>query len=252
MEKLLTIIQKLKTDVYSAITVFNQDTSRKIESNASGEFLIQKNVSIENFFEQLNKDGVKNITIVVRRKNGSSKTGLNYKDDPKFLPIQMSFEPKQEAQSNHNLPATQQNSMSWLAGGLNQADAIYKMMDHTRLVQECETMKAKNEILEKDNKELREKVLRNEISSGNSQANAELIKTLAPLLMPVVSKLVASPEVPGLGNANISPVKQNFITAVQGMDDDSISFVAQIMAHFGNENYVKELDQLIAKYNGGN
>lgn len=250
MEKLIEIIQKLKTDQYAAITVLNNaNPLKKVVREFTGAMLIEKFGSIENFFEQVNKDGIKDITILVRRKNGGT-----YKADPKYSPINISFEPKAEAQTvaNQNNNNTMQ-SQNWLTGGLNQADAIYKFMDHGRLVTECEGLKAKNEILEKDNKELREKVLRNEITGSNSAANTELIKTLAPLMMPFVNKLVAVPDVaPGLNQPNISQVKQNFITAVQSMPDDNVDFLISIMAHFGNDNYVKELDQLISKYNGGN
>jgi len=247
MEKLIEIIQKLKTDQYAAITVLNNaNPLKKVVREFTGAMLIEKYGSIENFFEQVNKDGIKDITILVRRKNGGT-----YKADPKYNPINISFEPKAEVQTVSNQNNNAMQPQNWLTGGLNQADAIYKMMDHTRLVTECESMKAKNEILEKDNKELREKVLRSEITGTNSAANTELIKTLAPLMMPFVNKLVAAPDVAALNQPNISPVKQNFITAMQNVPDENIDFLMSIMAHFGNENYVKELDQLISKYNGG-
>lgn len=251
MNKLIEIIQKLKSDVYAAITVIDKAKPlQKVCTDQTGQMLIEKHGSIENFFETLNKNGVKELLVIVRRKNGST-----FKEDSKYAPIEMSFEPKAQDQQNYSQAqsnAQSQNSMNWLAGGLNQADAIYKMMDHTRLVQEVEKLAAKNEILEKDNNELRDKNLRNEISGSNSAANAEMLKTFAPLLMPLVNKLVAAPDAAAsLAQPNLSPLKQQFVTIAQSMDDETLNDLIFIMQNFANAEFVAELNNLIMKYNAG-
>lgn len=248
--KFISLLQKLKRDPLTALTVINPSKPFKpLIINATNEVFVADYGSVENYFEELVSQGVTNVTVIERRQNGTSKKGTNYKEIEAF-PINISPKQANPATSPDFVPP-QPQAFSGLMGGLNQVDAVYKFMDHSRLQEENQTLKAKNEILEKDNKELREKCLRQEISGEKSSANADLIKSLAPLLAPVIGKLVdggTGAATALAGPADASPLKQQLMAMVNAMDESSAHWFVLIGQGFANESFINDLGELLKKY----
>jgi hypothetical protein len=73
-QKLEAIVNRLQEDEYFAITVIGIDKyglEKRIVTNYYNTDFINKYGSATNFFEQLFKDGIRKVTICLRRKNGT-------------------------------------------------------------------------------------------------------------------------------------------------------------------------------------
>jgi hypothetical protein len=241
MQDLITTVQQLKTDQYAAITVLNQNNPlQTIVKDATGAALENQFNSVENFFETQFKNGTTELIIVPRRKNGSSfKTAGNS--------FSISMKPKQSQQQS--APEPMAPFGVGLMGGLNQMDLSYKFMDHPRLVQLVATLEAENKLLKETNDQLKEKDIRNEFQSQSKAANNELIKTFAPLLAPIISKLAASPEAPGLNAANFRPTQQQFLNLIQASDDATLQYLSNVLRGFSTEAFLNDLDNLLKIHN---
>lgn len=253
MKQLENTIQKLKTDPYHAIAVVDLSTLAKVVCNKTGADLQKEYGSVEKFFESLYAKGINSVKIYDRRKNGSTckavgdyNIDMTPKNDNHIQSVPATNTPVQQFQQ----PA-KNNDAFGLMGGLNMMDVSYKFQDHSRLTTENEKLRLENETLKEKNTELKETILESKYSSDKSSATNELIKTLAPLLAPVLSKFTAPAEAIGLAAPveNYSPIKNEFFAALKQTDDDFISDLFVIAKGMGNEPFSTELDELMKKHN---
>lgn len=260
MEQLKNTIAKLKSDPLHAITVVNGISAEKIATNATGEILAGRYGSVENFFNDLNDQGVTLFQVFNKRKNGNTY-GKDRNPIPNFKTIGLPFtvdaretqKPKtMKSETVHTPEVMQFNPFGMpLNGGLNMMDVGFKLGDHQRLENELRELKAKCEKLETENKILENTNLRNELSGDKASQNVELAKTFAPLLSPLLTKLLAPA---GGGSLNspaeyLSETKSELITNIKASDDTFNEYLMVVMQGISTNNeFTDELVALLEKY----
>lgn len=255
MRQLENIITKLKSDPFFAVTISNRDNFRQIAVNITGAQMEQRKGSVEDYFNSLFEDGVKNIGIEVKRKNGST-----FKSMDEFVNFTLQDETTaQPAQSiDPTPPATLIPGFSTpgLMGGLNQMDVTYKFMDYNRVVADNASLKADNKRLQDEVDRLRLAELENKFSESKANGNKEMLTGLLPVIMQALPALLGkapAPEAAGLGTPvgmpQLSEPKAMLIQQLMGQSDavcDNLYVILEAMTT--NAEFANELIQLLEKF----
>lgn len=250
MTKLQETIAKLKSDHLHAISVVDATNEAKLVTNATGAYLAANYGSVEGYFNDLTKK-VAYYRVTNKRKNGSTYKTVG-------IPFPVDARPeKQETpmETPHKVhtPEVMPNYFGQgLMGGLNMMDVSYKFQDYARVERECQELKAKCEKLEAANKELENTNLRNELSGEKANANVELAKTFAPMIGPLLSKILSPAGAMGMNAPameNLSEVKHQLIETVR-LTDDSLNeyLLAVIQGIATNNDFTEELITLLEKH----
>ena len=72
MEQLDDLMDKLNSDKFCAVTVYDRDTSKPIFRNVTHEQIKNDYGTAEEFFEKVFADGYKKLTLQEKRKNGAN------------------------------------------------------------------------------------------------------------------------------------------------------------------------------------
>lgn len=253
MKQLKTTIAKLKQDPYHAITVKDIQTSNKLVMNASGAYLIEHYGSVEGFFEDLNKRDILNFEVQDRRKNGTTyKLESTYEIDAvqkNDSPVMKEPVYKAEVQPKHDLFSGS------LMGGLNMMDVAHKTMDYSRLQAELAHYKEKFERLEKDHRKLENENLKHEMEGKKSVVNSEMLNSFAPVIAQFLPMLLGKGGAPasgslGMPDANISPLKMQFIEMAKLSNDEMIEYLIQVANGIANKpEFDEQLAELMTKHN---
>lgn len=242
-------IEKLKEESLRAITVVNNDTGVGIVCNSTGEELIAKFGSIENFFNGLFEKGIKTIRITDKLKNGSQAgkpTYRKYGDEYifEFAPVE---KPIEQVQVQPSAP---------LNGGMNAGmnGTIFRDMHYPMIAAELESAKSEVKRLTEENRKLETKILINDTLEGKSvaksEANAQMLASAAPILEKLAGAFMAQNtaiQAPGLGGANLSEVKQNTIKMVSQLQDDIVDNIALVIGRLNDKTILDELLNLADK-----
>lgn len=255
----LNIVQKLKTDSFAAISVYNLDADEKIIPATYGNEFVEKYGSVENFFEDLKAKGIVNILVQEHRKNGSGSKN-------KGNPMSFNFAQKKETIApvvHEATPMPAQQPFFGLAGtGLGFTEIMQLNTDSVlkaRLEVENEHLKTRNKELEAQVYELKEEKLSNKYDAEAKSGQADLIKTLiqnAPALLGAFTK-----QTPAGLNAvhqptqNVSEVKQHFINMVQSpaISDDFTEFLFGLINRINTDaEFYESLENLLNPKQQGN
>ena len=263
------LIQKLERDPYFAIAVFDltNGSDRILKPTVAAGL---KNVygSVENYFDQIFNDSIKEIGIKVMRQNGNS-----WKDGKE--PYVKVENPAQVQPSLFTDPVQPKNiipdhmGLNGLAGAmLNIPTTHYTELHHDakekiRLQKELDELKIKYQSAKKKNKEFEKREQEEEKAikklDVKNKGYADLIEKSTPLLAPILTKLagmldgqaiptgLATPEVQA-DYSNLSPNKQSIIEGIIASDELTAEIIGRVYDGLGVDLFANELSELLTKH----
>jgi len=250
MQELDHLIEKLNTDQYSAVSVFDLDTNSFVFRNKTHVEITADEGTAEQFFETLFANGHKRLSLSLKRKNGST-----FKIDGQ------SFEVNFSKDNSEPMPAPQAPNVpqqptdffqnSYGLGTLDMINLFVAKGDAQRLLTENEVLKAENKEFKKQNEELKEERLASKYDINKSKGNQEMLLGAIQQLPALMSFVKGTPPV-GLGNAvesYTSPAKKHFATALQSIDDSVVNVLDSINNGLNsNVEFSNELAELLKKH----
>ncbi|KFF17366.1 hypothetical protein [Flavobacterium hydatis] len=253
MQALDNLIDKLNTDSYSAVSIFNLDTNSFLFRNKSHAEIIAEYGSAEEFFESLFAKGCSRLTLTLKRKNGSS-----YKIDGESFDVNFS---KMEQSQNQNpqtpvevikTPQVDLFSNSFGLGTLDIMNLMVAKNDASRLFTEVETLKAENKEYKKKYEDIREEQLASKYDTNKSKGTQEMLLGAIQQLPTLIGFVKGTAPVAGLAapmELYSSEVKQHFATALQSIDDTVVGVLESIANGLNtNVEFSNELAQLLKKH----
>jgi hypothetical protein len=261
-QELTDTIHNLETNKKYAINVTDIDTGKYICRNKTGEMLQNEYGGCKEFFEKQYEKGIVNIGIQPRIRNGSSNLNapepyyaLKFGDDkPLNAPSEVYHEkPKQEK--------TITNMMSL---GFPEAMKLYNdSNEKKRLELELSLIKKENETLRKDNETFKNEIFENRFSKEERQEKRAsfdgLIGTVlnSPVTEMFMNKFFGTAAGPaiesaqslGLGNPNLSPLKNEIIEAVSKSSEKTVDLLGQVFEGFNNADFTNNLIESLKIHN---
>lgn len=255
MQELDKLIDKLNTDTYSAVSVFDLNTNSFLFRNITHAQIIQSYQSAEDFFETLFAKGHRRLNLSPKRKNGSS-----YKTDGHSFEV--NFSEQNQIPQAPQLPQvpiqpqqTTQSEMFSNSFGLGTLDIMNLMVaknDASRLFTEAETLKAENKELKKKYEDIREEQL---LSKYNADKESGLWGAVqgavqnAPALLAAFKGTTPMAGLAAPMQSYTSEVKENFAMTLQSTDDTVVQVLQSITnALDTNSEFSNELAQLLKKH----
>ena len=246
MQNLDTLIDKLNTDSYSAVSVLDLDTNTFVFRNKTHAEIIADFGSAEEFFETLFADGHKRLNLTLKRKNGSTYKADGTSFDVNFSKESQSVQPVQSPVTPDVFP----NSFG--LGSLDMINLFVAKGDAQRLHSENEILKA----TEKENKklieELKEERLASKYDTDKSKGTQEMLLGAIQQLPTIMAMVKGVPPVAGLGSPTenySTPAKQNFAKALQNLDDSTVNVLESINNGMNsNAAFTNELAQLLQRH----
>lgn len=252
MEKLDNLIEKLNTDKFCAVSVFDLDTSIFVFRNITHAQIIQDYTSAEEFFETLFSQGHKRLNLTPRRKNGSV-----YKADGQGFEVNFSKQnqemPVMTAQTPQMTPVAENQGMFQNSFGLGQLDMVNLFVaknDATRLHTDNEILKAENKEQKKLIEELKEERLATKYSGDKSKGNQEMLMGAIQSLPQLMAMVKGTPAVGLAQPVEYSSVaKNNFAKSLPSIDDNILEVLQSINTGLSsNLEFSNELSQLLQKH----
>jgi thiol-disulfide isomerase/thioredoxin len=252
MQELDNLIEKLNTDKYSAVSVFDIPANRWLFRNKSHQEITEEYQSAEDFFEDLFAKGHRNLSLTLKRKNGST-----HKIDGE--PFDVNFSAQSKAQTAVATPVQQAKPMqvqdvfsnSFGLGTLDVMNLMVAKNDASRLHTENEVLKSENKELKKKYEEIREEQLASKYDTNKSKGNQEMLLGAIQQLPTLISFVKGTPVV-GLSapvETYESEAKQNFAMALQHIDDTVVGVLDSINKGLNTNNeFSQELAQLLKKH----
>ncbi|NBL65958.1 hypothetical protein GV828_12180 [Flavobacterium sp. NST-5] len=265
MEQLDDLMDKLASDKFCAVTVYDRTTSKPIFRNITHEQIKNEYGTSEEFFEKLYSDGFTKLTIQEKRKNGVNAFKIEGDSfDVTFGEIQSKSRDTEE----EPMPASKKKKKKKKSAGLmglgiaDIFDLKLQARDRDELAKKLEESEKYNRELKAKNEELtEEKLQRKYTKESNDSLNNMLLGVVkqAPIILkglgfnvPVESGglAMASPE--DLEDENYSDAKKAFLDITRTLDDDTITLLSVIYQkiHEKNENNIfsQELFGLLQKH----
>lgn len=265
MEQLDDLMDKLASDKFCAVTVYDRTTSKPIFRNITHEQLKNDYGTSEEFFEKLYSDGFTKLTIQEKRKNGAN--AFKIEGDPFDVTFgEVQSKPK-DADDEPKQVSKKKKKKKKSAGlmGLGIADIFdlkLQARDRDELAKKLEESEKYNRELKAKNEELtEEKLQRKYTKESNDSLNNMLLGVVkqAPIILkglgfnvPVESGglAMASPE--DLEDENYSDAKKAFLDIVRTLDDDTITLLSVIYQKINekteNNSFSQELFGLLQKH----
>ncbi|WP_130736733.1 hypothetical protein [Flavobacterium sp. J27] len=238
------LVNKLNTDPLTAVSIFDNDTFTQILKPTYGTDLKQQFGSIKEYFEKLNREGKRNLTVQEYRKNGTSK-----EKQGNAFPVTFSETPQTS-------PQMQNNNTVGLNGnfGLGFSDIMNLNTNSVlkeRLEVENDFLKKENKRLEESNKALERKILENEFSDTKASGNKELLKEAVNTFGPVLQMLMQNNSSSALNapaSQNLTPEKQQFITLISNpnFSNENVIFLYEVINAINTkEDFYDQLEALL-------
>lgn len=249
-----TIIQGLETDPYRVVRINNIDSGSIICNNYGSKEMIDEAGGVNEYFNQLYRSGIKNISIVRRKRNG--KNAFKATGEPiETFSFTASGQLNNDTmvQPVKNIPVTTADnsgqlfgSMQGLFGNVPPSDLIYKVQRYNEILQENSELRAENKELKKANEDLERQKMKDEYDINRKAGNKELFDTIAQIAGPALSGLLnkgaAGAETAGLNSPQaLSPIKQQLFDLMSGNNDNIANYLLQTLhlmltdTEFGNE-----------------
>lgn len=265
MEQLDDLMDKLASDKFCAVTVYDRTTSKPIFRNITHEQIKNDYGTSEEFFEKLYSDGFTKLTIQEKRKNGVNAFKLE--GDPFDVTFGEIVSNTSNSDKEPKQTAKKKKKKKKSAGlmGLGIADIFdlkLQARDRDELAKKLEESEKYNRELKAKNEELtEEKLQRKYTKESNDSLNNMLLGVVkqAPIILkglgfnvPVESGglAMASPE--DLEDENFSDAKKAFLDIVRTLDDDTITLLSVIYQKINekteNNFFSQELFGLLQKH----
>lgn len=249
MQELDNLIEKLNTDKYSAVSVFDLKADRWIFRNKSHQEIKNDFESAEDFFEDIFAKGHRNLNLTLKRKNGST-----YKIDGEPFDVNFSTQNKPQAVEVQQAKPVQTHDVFSNSFGLGTLDVMNLMVaknDASRLHTENEFLKSENKEIKKKYEDIREEQLASKYDVNKSKGTQEMLMGAIQQLPTLISFVKGVPAV-GLSapvETFESEVKQHFAMTLQHLDDTVVGVLNSINKGLNNNNeFSEELAQLLKKH----
>jgi len=262
MERLDDLMDKLNSDKFCAVTVYDRNTSKPIYRNVTHEQIKNEYQTSEEFFEKLYNDGHTKLSIQEKRKNGINAFKIEGEPFDVIFGESKSNdnddEPMQEAKKK------KKKKKSGLMGlGIAEIfDLKLQAHDRSELARKLEESEKQNRELKAKNDELtEEKLQRRYTKESNDSLNNMLLGVVkqAPLILkglgfnvPVESNGLAMASAEDLDNGNYSDAKKAFLDIIKTLDDDTIVLLSVIYQKINEKSednlFSQELFGLLQKH----
>lgn len=265
MEQLDDLMDKLASDKFCAVTVYDRTTSKPIFRNITHEQIKNEYGTSEEFFEKLYSDGFTKLTIQEKRKNGVN--AFKIEGDPFDVTFGEIVSNARDTDGEPKQSPKKKKKKKKSAGlmGLGIADIFdlkLQARDRDELAKKLEESEKYNRELKAKNEELtEEKLQRKYTKESNDSLNNMLLGVVkqAPIILkglgfnvPVESGglAMASPE--DLEDENYSDAKKAFLDIIRTLDDDTITLLSVIYQKINekteNNIFSQELFGLLQKH----
>lgn len=265
MEQLDDLMDKLASDKFCAVTVYDRTTSKPIFRNITHEQIKNDYGTSEEFFEKLYGDGFTKLTIQEKRKNGIN--AFKIEGDPFDVTFGEIISNSRDADDEPKQIPKKKKKKKKSAGlmGLGIADIFdlkLQARDRDELTKKLEESEKYIRELKAKNEELtEEKLQRKYTKESNDSLNNMLLGVVkqAPIILkglgfnvPVESGglAMASPE--DLEDENYSDAKKAFLDITRTLDDDTITLLSVIYQKINekteNNIFSQELFGLLQKH----
>ncbi|MCV9929054.1 hypothetical protein OIU83_15420 [Flavobacterium sp. LS1R49] len=255
MQELDNLIEKLNTDSYSAVSVFDLNTNSFLFRNKTHTEIVADYENAEGFFEFLFAKGHNRLTLTLKRKNGSSYKIDGHSFDVNFSKQDQSSQVQQVQQipvQQTKAPQVDIFSNSFGLGTLDIMNLMVAKNDASRLFTEVETLKAENKDYKKKYEDIREEQL---LSKYNADKESGLWGAVqgavqnAPALLAAIKGVAPAVGLAAPMEIYSSEVKQHFATALQNIDDTVVGVLESITSGLStNVEFSSELAQLLKKH----
>jgi hypothetical protein len=260
MEQLDDLMNKLNSDKFCAVTVYDRDTSKPIFRNVTYEQIKNENGNAEEFFEKVFADGYSKLTLQEKRKNGVN--AFKVEGDP----FDVTFGQKEKPKTNE-VETAKKKKKKKKSGlmGLGIADIFdlkLQAQDRGELARKLEESERLNKELKTKNEELKEEKLLNKYTKeSNESFNNMLLGVVkqAPLILkgfgfnvPVEASGLSMASPDELLDENYSDAKKIFLDITKTLDEDTITLLSVIYQKINekteNNIFSQELFGLLQKH----
>lgn len=264
-EALQQIIKKLETDVNFGITVVDtsdENNQFNILCNSTNEAISSKYGNATNYFENLFKQGIQSIRIHGRKRNGTVNTAkglkINWKES-NVVPLELNFDSKEPTAEQPVVTVMEEEPYAMRKSikdkglrGLSGVE-IYRVHDYDRIQNALVKAETKIDVLTAKVSELEKVNLTNELLGvkkiQTTESQAKMLEAGKEYAGPVLNFLTGlmnknNPS-PGLGNPQLSPIKQRFMKT----DDEFLKELEPIANLMDNQDFLDKLNVLLVEFN---
>ena len=259
MEQLDDLMDKLNSDKFCAVTVYDRDTSKPIFRNVTHEQIKNDYGTAEEFFEKVFADGYKKLTLQEKRKNGVNAFKMEGDTFDVSFGNTTEVEPKQTAKKKKK-----KKMKSGLMGlGMTEIfDLKMQAYDRGELARKLEESERENKELKAKNEALNEEKLQKRYTKeSNDSLNNMLLGVVkqAPIILkglgfnvPVEATGLGVASADDLENDTYSETKKSFLETIKTLDDDTIALLQVIYQKINekseNNIFSQELFELLQKH----
>jgi hypothetical protein len=258
MEQLDDLMDKLNSDKFCAVTVYDRDTSKPIFRNVTHEQIKNDYGTAEEFFEKVFAEGYKKLTLQEKRKNGAN--AFKMEGDP----FDVSFGSTSEAEPKQTAKKKKKKNKSGLMGlGMTEIfDLKMQAYDRGELARKLEESQRENKELKAKNEALNEEKLQKRYTKeSNDSLNNMLLGVVkqAPIILkglgfnvPVETNGLGVASTDDIENDAYSEVKKSFLETIKTLDDDTIALLQVIYQKINekseNNVFSQELFELLQQH----
>lgn len=261
MEQLEDLMDRLNSDKFCAVTIYDREKSLPIVRNYTHEQLQNEHGTSQAFFESLFEQGYTKVSIQERRKNGTNA----FKNEGDVFEV--SFGESTEEKPVKKVKKAKKKKSKKKSGlmGLGMAEIFdLKLQAHDReeLARKLQESQNENKELKAKNEKLVEEELhRKYTKESNDSLNNMLLGVVkqAPLILkglgfnvPVESSGLAMASVAEVEEMEYSDSKRHFLDLAKSLDDDTLSLFQVIYNKINEKNtenvFALELYQLLQKH----
>lgn len=254
MRELDELIDKLNSDQYAAVSVFDLDANSFLFRNKTYFEIKEQHGTAEAFFESLFEKGYKRLNLNLKRKNGSVYKMHGAGFEVKFSKDNQEPQAQPQTQSQPQPKKTDDVfSNSFGLGTLDVMNLLVSKNDATRLLAENSVLTSENKLLKENNEKLKEEAMATKYSDNKSKGNQEMLMGAIQNLPALISFAKGTPMPPAGLMAAVetfsSPIKQSFADALQNIDDTVVTVLGSISNGLNtNVEFSGELAELLRKY----
>lgn len=259
MEQLDDLMDKLNSDKFCAVTVYDRETSKPIFRNVTHEQIKNEYGSGEEFFEKVFADGYKKLTLQEKRKNGAN--AFKMEGDP----FDVSFGSTAEAQPKQTAKKKKKKKMKSGLMGLGMTEIFDLKMqayDRGELARKLEESQRENKELKAKNEALNEEKLQKRYTKeSNDSLNNMLLGVVkqAPIILkglgfnvPVEANGLGVTSADDIENDTYSEAKKSFLETIKTLDDDTVALLQVIYQKINekseNNVFSQELFELLQQH----
>ena len=256
MEQLDDLMDKLNSDKFCAVTVYDRGTSKPIFRNVTHEQIKNDYGTAEEFFEKVFAEGYKKLTLQEKRKNGAN--AFKIEGDT----FDVSFGSTAEVQPKQSAKKKKKKKMKSGLMGLGMTEIFDLKMqayDRGELARKLEESQRENKELKAKNEELNEEKLQKRYTKeSNDSLNNMLLGVVkqAPIILkglgfniPIEANGLGVASTDDIENDTYSEVKKSFLETIKSLDDDTIALLQVIYQKINekseNNVFSQELFELL-------